>query len=356
MARSTGLHALGSNGSGQLGIGHRDDVSIPTKVPFPEEADLGPPSKIAAGGNHTLVLYPTGAVFASGDNSNSRCGLHTKSGPSVAFQRVYIQTNEGTIHSFKFCSATWEASTLVTFDNQVYTMGTGHKGELGQGINVVHTTQPQRIAGFPPPGLQIMDLASCVGHTVAVLSDSNAYGWGAGRKGQIGDPTAAVWQPRLISSPGFKIMRAVCGRDFTYLVGVPCDGQHIILGSDKWNVKSAAAKEILGWKDIGASWGSVFVLLSNGVLRSWGRNDRGQLAPMNLPLMDQVAIGSEHVLARSKDGEILAWGWGEHGNCGLCATVAEPSVEGWNVLYNGNNSDEVVVGGAGCATSWLWMR
>ncbi|KAI9719825.1 MAG: hypothetical protein M1812_003314 [Candelaria pacifica] len=354
---TTGLYALGSNGSGQLGIGHRDDVSTPTKVSLPCEADLGPPTKIAAGGNHTMVIYSTGAVFASGENADLRCGVRTEMGCSITFRRVHIRTDEGPIYLFKLCSATWEASTLVTFDNQVYTMGTGRNGELGQGYNVVHETQPKRIAGFPPPGLAITDLTSCVSHTVAVLSNGDVYGWGAGRKGQIGDASAAVWQPRLISNPGFRVMRAVCGREFTYLVGNSHEGQHIVLGSDKWTVKSSAAKYALDWKDIGASWGSVFVLLSNGVLCSWGRNDHGQLAPMDLPLVDRIAIGSEHAVVSSKDGQVLAWGWGEHGNCGLRATVAENSKQPpWNVLSNEDESGELIAVGAGSATSWIWVQ
>ncbi|KAI9700758.1 MAG: hypothetical protein M1836_002127 [Candelina mexicana] len=352
MAQKSILFAFGSNGSGQLGIGHKDDVSIPTKVSLPDEAELGPPTIIAAGGNHTILLYPTGAVFASGENDDSRCGLLSGKGSSVTFQRVHIQTNKELIYSFKLCSATWEASTLVTYDNQVYTMGTGHKGELGQGYNVVQAIKPQRIAGFPPPGLDIIDLASCVGHTVAILSNGEAYGWGAGRKGQIGEPTVAVWRPRIISSPDFGVVRAVCGREFTYLVGSSYRGRHTILGSDKWNVASAAVEDVLGWKAIGASWGSMFVLLPNGLLRSWGRNDHGQLAPVDLPLLDHVVIGSEHAVAKSQDGRVLAWGWGEHGNCGLRTAH---SIKDWNILFNEIGSSELLAVGAGCATSWIWL-
>jgi alpha-tubulin suppressor-like RCC1 family protein len=68
------LFSLGSNGSGQLGIGHQEDVSSPQPCIFDEASSLQrlePDDeivKVVAGGNHTLVLFASGAVFAAGSN------------------------------------------------------------------------------------------------------------------------------------------------------------------------------------------------------------------------------------------------------------------------------------------------
>jgi protein ATS1 len=105
-------------------------------------------------------------------------------------------------------------------------------------------------------------------------------------------------------------------------------------------------------------------------VRSWGRDDHGQLAPAGLPAVRAIAAGSEHALALTRDSKrrLLAWGWGEHGNCGE-AIDARGDVKGrWNEIplpgrrSSGNSSSGgvnadvgAVVIGAGCASSWVWM-
>jgi protein ATS1 len=355
-----GIYAIGSNSSGQLGISHKEDVSVPKPVFFqgtsPEKV-----TQIKAGGNHTLILS-SNSLYCSGDSTSGACGLRpesTQGGSRFEVARLFLDEVISNYHAV-FCSASWEASIIVMKDEngqatKVYSFGTGNKGELGLGALVFRSSKAQLIKDFPPPGLEVVDLAASVSHVVAVLNNGDVYGWGSGRKGQLGEPEAIVQAPRKISGIDFKVIRAVCGREFTFLIGEKEFGKHIILGSDKWNVKSAAPMEVRGWKDIGSSWGSIFVLFQEGKLISWGRNDHGQLPADNLPLLTQIAIGSEHALSLTTDGDVLAWGWGEHGNCG--PSTSEGDVKGrWNVIAS---SKFLPVGskicniGAGCATSWI---
>ncbi|KAI9798918.1 MAG: hypothetical protein M1825_004931 [Sarcosagium campestre] len=136
---------------------------------MPSTAPSKPPVKIAAGGNHTLVHYASGEVYATGANDNGRCAL-------------------------------WEASIFIAPDQSLYACGSGSKGELGLGPGVTHAKTPQPIM---------------------VLSDGSVYGWGNGRKGQLGEPAGVVWSPRRIQGVDFKVHRGACGRDFTYLAGDP---------------------------------------------------------------------------------------------------------------------------------------
>ena len=68
------VYSLGSNGSGQLGIGHEEDVSVPKPVYF---ADSPPASirAIAAGGNHTLILSDAGELYWAGDPTSGACPI-----------------------------------------------------------------------------------------------------------------------------------------------------------------------------------------------------------------------------------------------------------------------------------------
>ncbi|KAJ6439928.1 alpha-tubulin suppressor protein Aats1 [Purpureocillium lavendulum] len=354
------IFAIGSNGSGQLGIGHQEDVSVPKQVIFHPEAPSSPVVKVAAGGNHTLILTKSGKLFWSGDATSGACGL--ASGPGSNVFRAAELTRDGghSVGHIDLVAATWEASIIVARDGggkrtKLFTFGADEKGALGSGELIVRTPTATPIAHFPPPGTEIIDLAAGMGHAVVVLNNGDAYGWGNCRKAQVGDPGAIIYSPRKIDDVGFKVSRAVCAKESTCLFGDPKSGDMRVLGSNKWELSSRAPATVPAWSDVGASWGNFYILQDDGSLLGWGRNDHGQLPPPNLPPLQNIAIGSEHVVALSRAGDVLAWGWGEHGNCG--PQVENNDVNGrWNVIASskfippGYQIDRV---GAGCATSWV---
>lgn len=358
------VYAMGSNGAGQLGIGHKEDVSVPKEVLF-DSSEISltqePPS-ITAGGNHTLLLSG-GLLYCSGDSSSGACGLLPEmSPPNPEFRKVTLHKEAPCNPQSKiiFFGATWEASFVVKNDSHgratiVYSFGTGNRGELGLGELIFRSPNAHLIEDFPPPGTEVVDLTASVSHVVAVLSNGDVYGWGNGRKGQLGQPHAIVYTPRRISPVNFKVVRAACGHEFTYLASKPEDGRHTVLGTDKWNVMTGAPENVKNWKDVGASWGSIFVLLQSGELTSWGRDDHGQLAPPNLPELSKISVGSEHVLGLTTHDEVLAWGWGEHGNCGPSTT--EGDIQGrWKVIASSKYltaGSKILSIGSGCATSWV---
>lgn len=362
------VYALGSNGSGQLGIGHDQDVSIPRQVLFgPGSEPSSVIIKVAAGGNHSLLLANDGKLYWAGDSTSGASGPLTKTNhtaskpPQFLAQEVAFPEEESMTAPVKLIAATWESSIIVQADSQarktiVSTFGSGQKGELGQGQFIIRTPTISRLKDFPPKGTEVVDLAACMGHVVVVLSDGAVWGWGNGRKGQLGTSiTSVVHEPQALEAVDFQVVRAVCGREFTALIGNADSGQILVLGADKAGVKSSMPKSIAAWKDVGASWGSIYVLQSDGALVSWGRDDHGQLAPSGLPKIQQIAIGSEHVVALSEEGDVCSWGWGEHGNCG--PQVEKGDVKGrWNTIASkkyippGSNFAAI---GAGCATSWI---
>jgi protein ATS1 len=356
------IFAFGSNGSGQLGIGHKEDVSVPKQVLFDPDLSV---TQIAAGGNHTLLLADSGELFWAGDPSSGACGRvspEQKAG-EPRFYPVNLTQNGTDEDPFKvgLIAATWEATIVTRLDAQgknasVYAFGVGMKGELGLGELIIRTPSPSKIPDFPPADTEVVDLAACMGHVVAVLSNGDVYGWGNGRKGQLGALEAVVNAPRKIAGVDFKVVRAVCGKDFTCLLGGPEDPRLLFLGSDKWGIKSSIPTTAKDWRDIGASWGNVYALKNDGVLESWGRDDHGQMVPPGLPRISEIAVGSEHVLAVDEEGNVLTWGWGEHGNCGP-QVEKNGDVKGrWNVVAStkfmppGSKTLRI---GAGCATSWI---
>ena len=351
------LYAFGSNGSGQLGIGHARDVSTPqlhlTQFPNKDAAPLA----IRAGGQHTVIIYPPGEVSVCGRICRERQDETWLESRPLAVQAT-------------FCSANWETICTTTDDPQALLVwGKGAKGELGRGPEQKEisfsqaSTMPSYISGRPwtndDQNLKIVDIASGLNHTVVVLSNGEAWGWGSNRHGQLDDIyQTAFHRPWRLRSP-FKVRRAVCGSEFTYLVGNATSGHHRILGKrrrgSKGNVFAHMPKGVPGWVDIGVNWAGIFVLFETGRLISWGRNEHGQMCPPGLPQIKSIAIGSEHALAWDVNDRVLAWGWGEHGNCGPSVDKDSNVKYRWNVIEVPNRETQTLAGiGAGCATSFIW--
>lgn len=331
---------------------------MPTRCIFTNDPKDDVPIRVAAGGNHTLVLFKSGAVYAAGSNKHGQCGHPLELTTFLSFRRVVISDGGELCHDrFKMVSATWEASFLVSIEGHVYAFGLGQKGELGLGEMCMEALVPKRLSGFPPSRLEVVEIASCVGHTVAVLSNGEVSGWGAARKGQLGHSGRTdkiIWTPWKIETELFEARYVACGRDFTVIVGHGAKSDFVVLGSDKWNVSSSAPLKLKAKPTIASSWGSVYLLDQDGSIQSWGRDDHGQLPPKDMPKLMRMAVGSEHVVALTEDGKVIVWGWGEHGNCGT-PTSENGDVKGrWNVIELELGHESRVTGvGAGCATSWI---
>ncbi|XP_014556167.1 hypothetical protein COCVIDRAFT_38215 [Bipolaris victoriae FI3] len=344
------MYAFGSNGEGQLGLPAAEIVDVPTKVS--SSLPLADISAIQGGDNHTLILCKDGVIHGVGDNRKGQLGSLGNESQIQVFQKLYENASS--------IAATCESSAYVTRsdsgESYIYTEGTGQWGELGREEQAVPETST-RIA-TPLPG-RIIDFAAGVWHYVAVLDDGSVYGWGKARLGQLGDSLPGkVTTPTKINDIPFKPTKVVCGKDFTYLVGEPSSGEHILLGKDKFNIISNMPEHIKDWKDIGATWHAIFVLFNDGSLTAWGKENMWKLLPQNLPLLNKIAVGSDHVLAVTRDGGLISWGWGKHGNCGNLANVKQ---EIKNDMVSGFWSEIEVSGkietvGAGFCTSFVITR
>ena len=361
------LFAFGSNGKGQLGVGNTRDQDTPQRCIFRFGNGESPGTliKISSGGNHTLALFDSGRLFSAGCNDVGQAGSTVILGQSLSVDQSMEFTEvrlEAEPKKIKACSATWEASIVVTENDEIYTFGRGLNGEIGTGKD--SSLQPHKLIGFPPPDSSIVDIASSIRHVVVVLSNGQVYGWGNGRKGQLGQSEQGIVRtPQLIEGLTFHAKQATCGREFTYIVGDPPTSDHQYLGPDKWNLKSIFSKAHsppLYRKSLGSSWCGISILDTAGKISSWGRNDHGQMAPKNLPNIMQVAVGSEHTLAVTESGQVLAWGWGEHGNCGPKLPQIGNLSNRWDESLNKiplqrlAHDDKIQGIGAGCATSFIW--
>ena len=346
------LYAFGSNGSGQLGVGHTKDISKPESTFTGSDSVHGPLKQLAAGGNHTLILYKDGTIKATGNNQDGRCGIKDVQHPACFVDVQPPSNSNGRSLKVKQVAATWSSSIILCEDGCLHVCGTGNSGELGLGATIENAPTWTMIPSFPPHGNDITHLAAGMAHVVAVLSNGDVYGWGKGRKGQLGEPAQDVWSPRRLELDGFNFSstKAICGKDFTLIVCGPGFGYFKVLGNDRFAVRTDAPRMLSYCIGVSASWSSIYVLRGSGEPIGWGRSDHGQLPPSDLPQLDTLAAGSEHCLALTKAGKVLAWGWGEHGNCGL-PTDDRGDVKGrWNEIEVPGRATDTF---AGCATSFI---
>ena len=349
--------ALGSNGSGQLGIGHSNDTSGPEQCIFhgSETADkIEKVTKIVGGGNHTLVLSSKGRVWAAGRNDDGRCGLPATTERLETFQQIDVG---GVV---THVAATWEASVFVVDKRVVLTCGTGLKGELGQGPDVTKSPVMKQVVMEDDAllqGAEVLDVVAGVNPILLLMSNGDVFGWGTSRRGQLGEEAKGdkvVWKPRKINI-AFGVRKITAGRNFSYIIG--CNNEQRLLGDAKHFTKGMALP--LG-EDEGATmsgWSDIYYHSPSGVY-SVGRNDRGQLCPPSLPPLKHFAAGSEHCVGCTYDDKIIAWGWGEHGNCGRPVDDERGDVVGeYNTIPVSLQDDETVSGvAAGCATSFVMFH
>ncbi|KAM9931477.1 hypothetical protein OXX80_008876 [Metschnikowia pulcherrima] len=345
--------ACGSNGSYQLGLGNDDDHDSLQAVIGLEEFACTKPKQFAFGGNHTFALYPNGELFATGENKHGQCGVVT---PEILKKFTRVPG------SWKHVAAGWAFSILCSFSDELYCCGYGPKGELGLGENRVSAHNLEKIELPEISGSASISEVKCsINHIVVKLDSGEFLGWGAARKGQLGiqepvvtksgkiKPKPALWEPQILP---FKAETFCLGRDRTILV----NDTITILGSEplELNVKAHTVK---------AMWSSIHYIQDNGRkheldgenrIVSVGNNSHGQCFDYNMmSSMKAFAVGSEHGLVLLGNNSVFAWGWGEHGNCGIMRDE-NVTFDYLNKIYEGD--DEVVEIAGGLASTWLVVK
>ena len=355
------LYALGSNSSGQLGIGSFHDASETTlcmldrTTPFtlPEGEAI---TKIRGGGNHTLLLTSLGGVFVAGDSSSSL--PHTAN--QNYFQNLNVPTVFQTDAHIKVTdiATTWSASFFVLSDQIVYSCGVGTKGELGLGEQQQSAATPQPVLDLGMYGEDRSTVRAIEGgldHVVLMTSDGELYGWGTARKGQLGDAAVenkmlwAPWRVGTLTDPRYLAL----GRNYTFIGHAT--GQKTFLGDSK-HFFGQEPLELSEDCMVTSGWSNLYAL-NAGKIQATGRNDRGQVPSADMPPLCLLMAGSEHAVGCTVDGAVVAFGWGEHGNCGKPLDVKGNVAGRYNIITVPNaNTDVVCLIGAGCATTFIGVK
>ncbi|KNC97488.1 uncharacterized protein SPPG_07403 [Spizellomyces punctatus DAOM BR117] len=351
------LLAFGSNAHGQLGTGATDDASVPTTCLVPNSLTTSPLC-LAGGANHSVIVTADGSLLAAGANDRGQLGipgtreLHTFS--PVAIPIVFPSP------VFRYVACGWDHTLALTSDGDLYVFGSNEFGQLGLGVDTKQVDRPMRL----DIGTAVEKIAAGMRYSLILTRDQQVWGWGANKYGELGE----ISKPETINGKGnFPRKRAPsvyyparlnvppcsdisCGQHHSILL--TRDGRLLGLGRNRHAQLGHSPDTMPETRipipislpadslpiELFCGWSFTGIRCRSGRVFIWGRNDHNQLSEANDEILSRggralqdsthVACGSEHGIAINQEGRCMAWGWNEHGNCGVGSTtdITEPTV------------------------------
>lgn len=289
-ASSLKLAAWGSNGYGQLGNNSTSPSASPLSIALPGALASKTPVQVAAGDNHSLVLFSDGTLAAWGRNTDGQLGMGD-------FGIRYVPTAvpmAGALAGKQVVAITAgrDSSVALCLDGTVASWGDNSQFQLGNDNGTSDSAVPVSVyGGGVLSGKTVIATAAGYYHCLALLSDGTIASWGHNYYGQLGNGG-------------------------TTISGVP-----VAVALNKSVASIAAA----GYHSI--------ALCNDGTLAVWGDNTYGQIGnntetPSAVPLavnsfgvlaggsVAAVGGGYGHTLAVLSDGRMAAWGWNNSGQLG----------------------------------------
>ncbi|KAI4328375.1 hypothetical protein L6164_020732 [Bauhinia variegata] len=364
------IWSWGAGTDGQLGTGRLEDEHFPQLLHHSSLSTVPPISSLACGGAHVIASTSAGKVLTWGRGSSGQLGHgevvnHGLYPKPVTCLDPYFVTH---------VSAGWSHSGFVSDSGCLFTCGDGSFGQLGHGDYTSHCS-PVTVSHFA--NQHVAQIACGMRHSLVLLKDcslNQVYGFGSGKRGQLGvskDRIKSINLPQVVS--GFedvKIVEIAANGDHSAALSV--DGHLYTWGRGFKGCADAHsprrldsclsfAKATLGWNHTLAltGEGEVFMVGGNhlGVLPDPQNFSPAKQLPVNsreanvekAPGLDgtkivDIAAGAEHSALVTENGEVKAWGWGEHGQLGLGNTCDQASPLTVSLHHDQNAATRVYCG------------
>ncbi|KAF9182859.1 hypothetical protein BGZ51_004374 [Haplosporangium sp. Z 767] len=230
--------------------------------------------------------------------------------------------------------------TRPTTSGRVYVFGTGDCAQLGLGEDILSRKKPANLAALNDE--EIVDISAGGLHNMALSSEGKLWSWGVNDQktlGRSGDEYTALPVEGL---DHVKIVRVACSDSLTvalteegavYTWGTFRSAEGI-LGHSKENEVQAMPTIVQGLPvivDIATGTDHVLALDNKGMVYSWGNGQQMQLGrrivarrmlngltpeSVGAKGITKVGAGSYHSFAIDKDGVTYAWGLNTYGQCG----------------------------------------
>jgi len=312
--------------------------------------------QIASGRDHTCAIASDDQAYCWGDNNYGQLGNGDMS-LNHSLAPIAVQSSDpGDVlygKTIKQISAGYYYTCAIASDDQAYCWGDGWSGQLGNDL-IGDTPVPVAVdTSGVLSGKTIKQIAPSESHTCAIASDDQAYCWGRGHTGQLGDDLGSnSLVPVAVknSDPGDVLYGktikqivtgemhtcAIASDDQAYCWGYGEEGQ---LGDDYASagrsdvpvaVDTSGVLNGKTIKQISSGYYHICVIASDDQAYCWGGNWNGVLgngddlinyASVPLPVqnsnpgdalygktIEQVAAGQSHTCVIASDGQAYCWG------------------------------------------------
>jgi alpha-tubulin suppressor-like RCC1 family protein len=320
------LFTFGNNGSGQLGLGNRDDKNTPQKVTF-FNSNV---ASVSCGGYHTAVVTTTNDLFTFGANGGGGLGLGYNTDKSTPQRVTFFNSNVASV------SCGENHTAVVGTTSNLFTFGANGYGQLGIGHNTNRNT-PQKVTFF---NSNVASVSCGANHTAVVTNTNNLFTFGWNNSGQLGIGNNTNRNtPQKVTFFNADVASVSCGADHTAVVtntndlftfGVNGYGQLGLGDNTNRNTPEQVTffESTVASVSCGGAHTAVVGTTSN--LFTFGWNNSGQLGlgdnndrntPEQVTFFNSdvttVSCGANHTAVVTNTNNLFTFGWNNSGQLGL---------------------------------------
>ena len=312
-------YSFGRNSFGQLGLGHNNDVSLPTPIP-----NLPKINMVSCGWNFTVCVDEEDFIWSFGENDYGQLGTGNKVNLNVPQKLQDIPPVLSVACGYAY-------TLIITMDSNLWSCGNNEYGQLCHGDKKYGRSKPQKTSFS-----NILKISAGHSHSLFQNDQGEIFSCGYNEDGECGlghfyDPQIT---PSLIPNVSSKFVQFVCGSHHSlfldsegnvYSVGYNLHGQLGLGHNTKQNVLNKIPN-IPPIKAISCGNASSYLIDFEGNLWTFGASRCGQLghgdktdknAPKivkNLKDIQQISNGScgRHFFVKNSQNQIFVTG----NNCG----------------------------------------
>lgn len=181
------LYGFGLNEYGQLGLGHKENVFIPTKINLPNGVK---PTKISVGFSHSLVIGDNGNLYFAGKNDYRELGMEDDIRTNFEFFVLPHGVKP------KLISSGSTFSIVLAENNVLYSWGANDYGQLGLG-DLKKYKDPTPIS--LPKDIKPISLLNGSFSSMIINEDNTIYVWGDNMNGQLTMKNSIIVNPKKIN-------------------------------------------------------------------------------------------------------------------------------------------------------------